>query len=211
VPRGRRDDRRHTPKVNRTGLYQSAIRQSFLKLDPRIAVRNPVLFVVWLGTIVTALVTIDPHLFGTIAGERGQQRLLNGIITLILFLTVLFANFAEAIAEGRGKAQADALRSTRSDTIARKILADGSIESVSSTALHRGDRVKLLAGDVIPADGEVIEGIGSVDESAITGESAPVLKQPGTDIASSVTGGTRLLSDELTVRIKIPAGVLSIA
>jgi len=201
VPRGRRDDRRHTPKVNRTGLYQSAIRQSFLKLDPRIAVRNPVLFVVWLGTIVTALVTIDPHLFGTIAGDRGQQRLLNGIITLILFLTVLFANFAEAIAEGRGKAQADALRSTRSDTIARKILADGSIESVSSTALHRGDRVKLVAGDVIPADGEVIEGIGSVDESAITGESAPVLKQPGTDIASSVTGGTRLLSDELTVRI----------
>jgi len=201
VPRGRRDDRRHTPKVNRTGLYQSAIRQSFLKLDPRIAVRNPVLFVVWLGTIVTALVTIDPHLFGTIAGDRGQQRLLNGIITLILFFTVLFANFAEAIAEGRGKAQADALRSTRSDTIARKILADGSIESVSSTALHRGDRVKLVAGDVIPADGEVIEGIGSVDESAITGESAPVLKQPGTDIASSVTGGTRLLSDELTVRI----------
>ncbi|TRT82914.1 MAG: K(+)-transporting ATPase subunit B [Microcystis aeruginosa Ma_AC_P_19900807_S299] len=201
VPRGRRDDRRHTPKVNRTGLYQRAIRQSFLKLDPRIAVRNPVLFVVWLGTIVTALVTIDPHLFGTIAGERGQQRLLNGIITLILFFTVLFANFAEAIAEGRGKAQADALRSTRSDTMARKILADGSIESVSSTALGRGDRVKLVAGDVIPADGEVIEGIGSVDESAITGESAPVLKQPGTDIASSVTGGTRLLSDELTVRI----------
>jgi K+-transporting ATPase ATPase B chain len=201
VPRGRRDDRRHTPKVNRTGLYQRAIQQSFLKLDPRIAVRNPVLFVVWLGTIVTALVTIDPHLFGTIAGDRGQQRLLNGIITLILFFTVLFANFAEAVAEGRGKAQADALRSTRSDTMARKILADGSIESVSSTALGRGDRVKLVAGDVIPADGEVIEGIGSVDESAITGESAPVLKQPGTDIASSVTGGTRLLSDELTVRI----------
>ena len=105
VPRGRRDDRRHTPKVNRTGLYQRAIQQSFLKLDPRIAVRNPVLFVVWLGTIVTALVTIDPHLFGTIAGDRGQQRLLNGIITLILFFTVLFANFAEAIAEGRGKAR----------------------------------------------------------------------------------------------------------
>ncbi|GEA28854.1 potassium-transporting ATPase ATP-binding subunit [Microcystis aeruginosa NIES-4325] len=201
VPRGRRDDRRHTPKVNRTGLYQSAIRQSFLKLDPRIAVRNPVLFVVWLGTIVTALVTINPNLFGTIAADSGQQRLLNGIITLILFSTVLFANFAEAVAEGRGKAQADALRSTRSDTTARKILADGSIESVSSTALGRGDRVKLVAGDVIPADGEVIEGIGSVDESAITGESAPVLKQPGTDIASSVTGGTRLLSDELTVRI----------
>jgi len=182
VPRGRRSDRRHTPKVNRTGLYQSAIQQSFLKLDPRIAVRNPVLFVVWLGTIVTALVTIDPNLFSTIsrseriatAADSGQQRLLNGIITLILFFTVLFANFAEAIAEGRGKAQADALRSTRSDTIARRLLPDGSIESVSSTALRRGDRVKLVAGDMIPADGEVIEGIGSVDESAITGESAPI-------------------------------------
>lgn len=164
------------------------------------------MFVVWLGTIVTLLVTINPNLFGTVQADVGQQRLLNGIITFILFFTVLFANFAEAVAEGRGKAQADALRSTRSDTIARKMLPDQSIQEVNSTELRRGDQVKVIAGDMIPADGEVIQGIGSVDESAITGESAPVLKQPGTDIASSVTGGTRLLSDELIVRISADPG-----
>lgn len=206
VPSGRRDDRRHTPKADRKGLYQRAIRESFVKLNPRVAVRNPVMFVVWLGTIVTLLVTINPNLFGTVQADSGQQRLLNGIITFILFFTVLFANFAEAVAEGRGKAQADALRSTRSDTIARKMLPDGAIQDVRSTALRRGDQVKVVAGDMIPADGDVIQGIGSVDESAITGESAPVLKQPGTDIASSVTGGTRLLSDELIVRITSDPG-----
>jgi K+-transporting ATPase ATPase B chain len=202
----RRDDRKHVQKVNRKGIYQRAIRESFVKLDPRIAVRNPVMFVVWLGTIVTLLVTINPDLFGTVQAEAGQQRLLNGIITFILFFTVLFANFAEAVAEGRGKAQADALRSTRSDTIARKLLPNGDLQAVNSTELRRGDQVKVMAGDMIPADGEVIQGIGSVDESAITGESAPVLKQPGTDIASSVTGGTRLLSDELTVQITSDPG-----
>ncbi|MCU0569744.1 MAG: potassium-transporting ATPase subunit KdpB [Oculatellaceae cyanobacterium Prado106] len=205
-PGGQRDHRKHTPKADRKGLYQRAIQQSFAKLNPRIAVRNPVMFVVWLGTIVTLLVTLDPNLFGSVQAEVGQQRSLNGVITLILFLTVLFANFAEAVAEGRGKAQADALRSTRSDTIARKLLPNGKIEEINSTALRRGDQVKIIAGDMIPADGEVIQGIGSVDESAITGESAPVLKQPGTDIASSVTGGTRLLSDELTVKITADPG-----
>jgi potassium-transporting ATPase ATP-binding subunit len=184
-----------------SGLYQRAIKQAFLKLDPRIAVRNPVMFVVWLGTIITFLLTLAPNLFGTLAEDIGRQRLLNGIITFILFFTVVFANLAEAVAEGRGKAQADALRSTRSDTTARKILADGSVQQVSSTELRRGDRVKVIAGDMIPADGEVVQGVASVDESAITGESAPVLKQPGTDIASSVTGGTRILSDELTLLI----------
>lgn len=188
------------------GLYQNAIRESFVKLDPRITVRNPVMFVVWIGTIVTFLVTLDPNLFGTVQADVNQQRLLNGLITLILFFTLVFANFAEAVAEGRGKAQADALRATRSDTIARKILPDGVIEKVNSTELRRGDLVKAIAGDMIPADGEVMQGIGSVDESAITGESAPVLKQPGTDIASSVTGGTRLLSDELTIRITANPG-----
>ncbi|MGI0484899.1 potassium-transporting ATPase subunit KdpB [Pantanalinema rosaneae CENA516] len=206
VPSGRRGDRKHTPKADRKGLYQRAIRESFVKLNPRVAVRNPVMFVVWLGTIITLLVTINPNLFGTVQADVGQQRLLNGIITFILFFTVLFANFAEAVAEGRGKAQADALKSTRSDTIARKLLPDGTIQDVNSTELRRGDQVKVIAGDVIPADGEVIQGIGSVDESAITGESAPVLKQPGTDIASSVTGGTRLLSDELVVRITSDPG-----
>lgn len=188
------------------GIYQRAIRESFVKLDPRITVKNPVMFVVWVGTIVTFLVTLNPNLFGTIQANVNQQRLLNGLITFILFFTLVFANFAEAVAEGRGKAQADSLRTTRSDTIANKILPDGSIEKVNSTELRRGDLVKVIANNLIPADGEVIKGIGSVDESAITGESAPVLKQPGTDIASSVTGGTRLLSDELTIKITADPG-----
>lgn len=201
-----RDSRKHTPKANMSGLYQRAIQESFIKLDPRTEVKNPVMFVVWVGTIVTFLVTLDPNLFGTVQADPGQQRLLNGLITAILFFTLLFANFAEAVAEGRGKAQADALRSTRSDTVARKLLPDGSIQEVSSTALRRGDQVKVIAGDMIPADGEVIKGVASVDESAITGESAPVLKQPGTDIASSVTGGTRILSDELILNVTSDPG-----
>ncbi|MEH2433990.1 MAG: potassium-transporting ATPase subunit KdpB [Nostoc sp.] len=203
---GTRDSRKHTPKTDMRGLYQRAIRESFIKLDPRITVKNPVMFVVWVGTIVTFLVSLNPNLFGTIQADINQQRLLNGLITFILFFTLVFANFAEAVAEGRGKAQADSLRSTRSDTIANKILPDGSIQQVNSTELRRGDLVKVVANNMIPSDGDVIKGIGSVDESAITGESAPVLKQPGTDIASSVTGGTRLLSDELTIRISADPG-----
>jgi potassium-transporting ATPase ATP-binding subunit len=206
IPSGTRNSRKHTPKADMRGLYQRAVRESFIKLNPRITVRNPVMFVVWVGTIVTFLVSINPNLFGTIEADINQQRLLNGLITLILFFTLVFANFAEAVAEGRGKAQADSLRSTRSDTIANKILPDGSIQQVNSTELRRGDMVKVSANNMIPADGDVIKGIGSVDESAITGESAPVLKQPGTDIASSVTGGTRLLSDELTIRISADPG-----
>jgi K+-transporting ATPase ATPase B chain len=188
------------------GLYNRAIQDAFRKLDPRIAVRNPVMFLVWVGTIVTALVTLDPNLFGSVTADPNQQRLLNGLITLILFFTVLFANFAEAVAEGRGKAQADSLRATRSDTMARKMLPDGSTQSIPSTALRRGEQVKVIAGEIIPTDGEVVSGIASVDESAITGESAPVLKQPGTDIASSVTGGTRVISDELLIRITADPG-----
>jgi K+-transporting ATPase ATPase B chain len=188
------------------GLYQRAIKEAFIKLDPRIQVRNPVMFVVWVGTIITLLLTINPGLFGTLQADVGKQQLLNGLITAILFFTIVFANFAEAVAEGRGKAQADALRSTRTDTVARKVLPNGAIQEVNSTELRRGDQVKVIAGDMIPADGEVIGGIGSVDESAITGESAPVLKQPGTDIASSVTGGTRLLSDDLIVKITADPG-----
>lgn len=206
VPQGLRDTRRHTPKVDLSGLYQRAIREAFVKLDPRHTVRNPVMFVVWVGTWVTFLVTIDPNLFGLIHKDASGQRLLNGLITFILFFTLVFANFAEAVAEGRGKAQADSLRSTRSDTIARKILPDQSIQEVNSTELRRGDLVKVVAGDMIPSDGEVIQGVASVDESAITGESAPVLKQPATDIASSVTGGTKILSDELTIRITADPG-----
>jgi K+-transporting ATPase ATPase B chain len=132
------------------GLYQRAVRDAFRKLDPKIAVRNPVMFMVWVGTIVTLLVTIDPNLFGTVKGDPNQERILNGSITIILFLTVVFANFAEAIAEGRGKAQADSLRTTRSDTIARKVLPDGSIQETSSTELRRGDLVKVKIGALTP-------------------------------------------------------------
>jgi potassium-transporting ATPase ATP-binding subunit len=201
----RRSDRAHTPKVKSTGLYKRAIQSAFAKLDPRIAIRNPVMFLVWVSTLVTACVTIDPQLFGSVS-DAPKERLLNALITLILFFTVLFANFAEAIAEGRGKAQAESLRATRSDTSARKVLPDGTTQTVPSTALRRGDQVKVIAGEVVPADGEVVLGMASVDESAITGESAPVLKQPGTDISSSVTGGTRVISDELLIRISADPG-----
>ncbi len=204
LPGGKRASRKHTPKVKTKGIYQRAIREAFVKLDPRIAVKNPVMFIVWVGTIVTALVTIDPNLFGNAVGNN--PRLINGLIAVILFLTVLFANFAEAVAEGRGKAQADSLRATKTDTIAKKLLEDGSVQEVSSTALRKGDAIKVVSGNMIPVDAEVIGGIASVDESAITGESAPVLKEPGSDIASSVTGGTRIISDELILRVAADPG-----
>ncbi len=204
LPGGKRASRKHTPKVKTKGIYQRAIREAFVKLDPRTAVKNPVMFIVWVGTIVTALVTIDPSLFGNAVGSN--PRLINGLIAIILFLTVLFANFAEAVAEGRGKAQADSLRAAKSDTLAKKLLEDGSVQEVSSTALRKGDAIKVVAGDMIPVDAEVIGGIASVDESAITGESAPVLKEPGSDIASSVTGGTRIISDELILRVAADPG-----
>ncbi|MDB9373874.1 potassium-transporting ATPase subunit KdpB [Nodularia sphaerocarpa] len=194
-----RKKRKHKPQTKPAGLYTRAFQQAFAKLSPGNMIKNPVMFVVWLGTIVTALMTIAPNIFGPTPGEN--PRLFNGLITLILFSTLVFANFAEAVAEGRGKAQADALRSAKSDAKAKKILPDGSLQEVSSTALRRGDTIKVTAGDVIPADGEVIKGVASVDESAITGESAPVLKEPGSDIASSVTGGTRITSDELIIRV----------
>ncbi|WP_431619058.1 potassium-transporting ATPase subunit KdpB [Limnospira platensis] len=185
-------------------LYQRALVEVFHKLEPRAMIKNPVMFVVWVGTVITAVLTVNPNLFGPDQSEGAA--LYNGLITLILFLTVLFANFAEAVAEGRGKAQADALRSTQSDTIARRLQPDRSIETVSSTSLRRGDRIKVIAGDVIPADGEVIDGVASVDESAITGESAPVLKEPGSDVASSVTGGTHIISDELIICVTSDPG-----
>jgi potassium-transporting ATPase ATP-binding subunit len=202
-PKGR-SSRRVKAKASRKGLYRRAIKESILKLDPRIQIRNPVMFLVWIGTIVTAFLTINPSLFGTPTDKN--PILLNGLITIILLFTILFANFAEAVAEGRGKAQAESLRATKSDALARKLSPDGAIQELSSTELRKGDLIKVMAGDVIPADGEVTQGIASVDESAITGESAPVLKQPGTDIASSVTGGTRILSDDLVIRVTSDPG-----
>ncbi|MBD2213115.1 potassium-transporting ATPase subunit KdpB [Nostoc linckia FACHB-104] len=199
----RRQPRKKT-KISARGIYFRAIKDAFVKLNPQHAIKNPVMFLVWVGTLVTLAVTIDPSLFGPV--QQNNPQLFNGILTGILFFTVWFANFAEAVAEGRGKAQADALRSTKSETTAKKLATDGTITEVPSSSLKQGDTVYVVAGDFIPADGEVIMGVASVDESAITGESAPVLKESGSDVASSVTGGTRIISDELIIRITAESG-----
>jgi K+-transporting ATPase ATPase B chain len=178
------------------------MKEAFVKLNSKNMIKNPVMFLVWVGTLITAVLTLNPNVFGVTETSAG----FNGLVTVILLFTVLFANFAEAVAEGRGKAQADALRSTQTKTYAQRILADGSTERVSSTELRRGDRITVSAGDMIPADGEVLEGVASVDESAITGESAPVLKEPGSDVASSVTGGTRIISDALVIQVTADPG-----
>ena len=204
MPRGPRDQRHHLEKPHQKGLLKRALVDAFVKLDPRLAVHNPVMFVVWIGTAVCMLLTIEPSLFD--AQASGQERGFNALISLTLLATLLFSNFAEALAEGRGKAQADALRSTQASTRARRQAADGTIELVDSSDLRRGDVVLVQAGDVIPADGEVVAGVASVDESAITGESAPVLKEAGSDVAGSVTGGTKILSDQLTLRISSDPG-----
>ncbi|MBW4558527.1 MAG: potassium-transporting ATPase subunit KdpB [Trichormus sp. ATA11-4-KO1] len=201
-PRSRPGDRRQAgkqSKINAKRLYLRAIRDAFVKLNPQYAIKNPIMFLVWIATLVTLLLTIDPNLF--IPTPAQNPRLFNGLLTGILFCTVWFANFAEAVAEGRGKAQADALRSTKSEAIAKKLAPDGTISEVRSTSLRQNDTIYLIAGDIIPADGKVIMGAASVDESAITGESVPVLKESGSDVASSVIGGTRIISDELIVRI----------
>ena len=180
MPRGPRQERRYTERPRQQGLVRRAIVEAFRKLDPRLAVSNPVMFVVWCGSVLCLLLTIEPRLLDAkAAAERG----FNALISLTLLATLLFANFAEALAEGRGKAQADALRRTQARTQARRQLSDGSIKLVDSSALRKGDRVLVQAGDVIPADGEVIAGVASVDESAITGESAPVLNEACSDVA----------------------------
>ena len=165
--------------------------EAVLKLNPRKMVGNPVMFVVEVGSVITTVLLIrHPH---TAFGFNLQ-------ITLWLWFTVLFANFAEAMAEGRGKAQADTLRKARSETIANRQVADGSMEQVPSSRLRTGDIVVVSAGEFIPGDGEIIDGVASVDESAITGESAPVIRESGGD-RSAVTGGTRVLSDQIKIKI----------
>jgi K+-transporting ATPase ATPase B chain len=170
-----------------------ALKGSFAKLDPRVQAKNPVMFVVLIGTVVTFCEAVAHPSFFAWA------------ITVWLFLTVIFANFAEAMAEGRGKAQADTLRRMRSETEARRLNADGTEGRVAAVELAKGDRVVCEAGDLIPSDGEIVEGIASVDESAITGESAPVIRESGGD-RSAVTGGTKVLSDRIVVKITAERG-----
>ena len=171
-------------------IIRRALVDSIVKLDPRTMMKNPVMFVVEVGSVVTTLLLFRGK------GSSG----FNLQITLWLWFTVLFANFAEAMAEGRGKAQADTLRKARSETVARRLLADGNTETVPSAKLRCGDVCLVAATEFVPGDGEVIEGVASVDESAITGESAPVIREAGGD-RSAVTGGTRVLSDQIKVRI----------
>ncbi|MBC6109707.1 potassium-transporting ATPase subunit KdpB [Pedobacter fastidiosus] len=187
-------------KLFEPALVQTALKQSFIKLDPRVMVRNPVMFTVEIGTLVMAYVTVYSF------SHSGQgSPIYNFFIFLVLFLTVLFANFAEAIAEARGKAQADSLRKTREETPAKVLLDNGTIEIRSSNQLKKGDVFVCETGDTIPTDGEIIEGIATIDESAITGESAPVIRESGGD-KSSVTGGTKVLSDEIKVQVSTAPG-----
>jgi K+-transporting ATPase ATPase B chain len=177
-----------------SAILSRAVMDSFRKLDPRTMVKNPVMFVVEVGAVLTTIQLVWNALHHAGQFGFGLQ------ITLWLWFTVLFANFAEAMAEGRGKAQADTLRKSRAETQAHRLRSDGSIEMVVSSKLRSGDIVVIAACEFIPGDGEVIEGVASVDESAITGESAPVIRESGGD-RSAVTGGTRVLSDEIKVRI----------
>src|SRR6202046_644519 len=187
-------------------IVLEALKQSFVKLRPSTMFRNPVMFTVYISSIVMFLVCL-----WIMGGEKSQGSLIyNIIVFLVLFVTVLFANFAEAIAEARGKAQANSLRKTREDTPAKKVFAVGEIfvgevKVVPSSQLRKGDIFICEAGDTIPMDGEIVEGLATIDESAITGESAPVIRESGGD-KSSVTGGTKVLSDKIKVKITAEPG-----
>src|SRR5450631_2783236 len=186
----------HHKSVWDLNLVRSAAWSSLLKLNPRNMMANPVMFVVEIGSVITTvLLILRPH----------EAFRFNLQITLWLWFTVLFANFAEAMAEGRVKAQAETLRRARSETIAKRIVSGGKIEEIPSAKLRAGDLVSVDAGELVPSDGEIIEGVASVDESAITGESAPVIREAGGD-RSAVTGGTRVLSDKIKVKITANPG-----
>ncbi|TKJ87709.1 K(+)-transporting ATPase subunit B [Paenibacillus sp. CFBP13512] len=180
-------------------LISKALQQSVIKLNPKLMARNPVMFVVEVGLIISLLLIFVPNAFGESVSTG-----FNIAVAIILLFTILFANFAEALAEGRGKAQADSMKNTQKEIIANRIEGE-QIVAVSSTQLRKGDIVKVVQGEMIPGDGEVIKGLASVDESAITGESAPVIKEAGGDF-SSVTGGTMVISDEIIIRITSDPG-----
>lgn len=182
-------------------ILTSSILGAFQKLDLRYMIKNPVMFVVEIGFLFTLILTVFPTLFG---GSE-EYRVYNGVVTVVLFVTVLFANFAESVAEGRGKAQAASLKKTKQDTKARLLLANGEEKVINASELKKGDIVLVKTGEVIPNDGEIIEGVASVDESAITGESASVTREAGGDF-SSVTGGTTVVSDWLKIKIVAEPG-----
>ena len=183
-------------------IIKIATRESFVKLNPKILMKNPVMFTVEIGAVIMMVNTV----ISVAIAKSGQGSFIyNLLITILLLLTVLFANFAEAIAEARGKAQADSLRKTREETPAKLLNKDGSIQNISSAILKKGDIFIAEAGDIIPADGEIIEGLASIDESAITGESAPVIREAETD-KSGVIGGTKVLSDSIKVEVSANPG-----
>ncbi len=184
---------RPTSSLFEPSILRRAVREAFIKLDPRTMAHIPVMFVVEIGSVITTIEFFyRPNVFV-------------GLVTLWLWATVLFANFAEAVAEGRGKAQADTLRRSRRETTARLLKPDGSTEEIPSTQLRAGNLCVVTAGQVIPGDGDIVEGMAVVDESAITGESAPVIRESGGD-RSAVTGGTVVLSDRIVVRITSDPG-----
>ena len=185
--------------ADQASMYREAFLESFVKLDPRSMLKNPVMFVVEVGSVVSTIFTFVE------LSQGNATWTFSGAVAIWLWFTVLFANFAEALAEGRGKAQADSLRKMKTDTMANVRREDGTIEQVIATALRKGDIVVVTAGEIIPGDGDIIEGIASVDESAITGESAPVIRESGGD-RSAVTGGTMVLSDEIAVHITSDPG-----
>ena len=193
----RKNQKQMTPE-----MLRQAVIGSFIKLNPLYMMKNPVMFVVEVGFFITLILSVFPGLFGD---TGANLRTYNAIVSAVLFVTVLFANFAESIAEGRGKAQAASLKKTQKDTKARRLAEDGSETVILSSELKKDDIVLVSAGEIIPGDGEVIEGIASVDESAITGESAPVVRESGGDFCS-VTGGTTVVSDWLKIRITSDPG-----
>ena len=201
--------KQQTTKFITKDILKSSVIGAFKKLDPRYMLKNPVMFVVEVGFVITFVLCFMPNLFGDVTASggisEGALRTYNIIVTLRLFITVLFANFAESVAEGRGKAQAETLKKTKKDTVAHLVLPDGSERDIPACDLKKGDVVIVRINELIPNDGEVVEGIASVDESAITGESAPVTRESGGDF-SSVTGGTTVVSDWLKVQIAAEPG-----
>ena len=195
------DSKKREPSLFDPEIVQSAVWESFRKLAPQNVIKNPVMFVVEIGSVLTTLILLRDLVAST---PESQPLWFTASVSLWLWFTVVFANFSEAVAEGRGKAQAATLRKMRKETTARRLI-DGREERVPASALRKGDVVVVEAGELIPGDGEVIEGIASVDESAITGESAPVIRESGGD-RSAVTGGTKVLSDRIVVRISADPG-----